>query len=229
MAKRGCSVAAGDPEGCLPPPLVGIPSCYREDPEGNFFQSFHSNTDKYPRSVAHSAQVLPVSIPALKGAGMGDRWADDYVQVWRLKIESASMGQMVVTVMMRMIMHNPTWTGSSLQGPLPTSTQVSNLVDMTSLPLIRAAISANLPILAICRGLQELNVATGGTLIPDVDRRFHGYPTDFIERAEGEPEDQDIKYGPAHSVRLSGVLGEILGAEEIMVLVLSGERDIDAR
>ncbi|WP_455726825.1 gamma-glutamyl-gamma-aminobutyrate hydrolase family protein, partial [Burkholderia stabilis] len=36
--------------------------------------------------------------------------------------------------------------------------------DATALPLIRAAIDAGVPVLAICRGMQELNVAYGGTL-----------------------------------------------------------------
>src|ERR1700722_18846266 len=36
--------------------------------------------------------------------------------------------------------------------------------DATTLPLIRAAIDRGLPLLAICRGIQELNVALGGTL-----------------------------------------------------------------
>ena len=40
--------------------------------------------------------------------------------------------------------------------------------DAMTLPLIRAAVAADLPVLAICRGCQELNVALGGTLYPRV-------------------------------------------------------------
>jgi len=40
--------------------------------------------------------------------------------------------------------------------------------DAAEVPLIRAALEANLPILAICRGIQALNVALGGTLYQDL-------------------------------------------------------------
>ena len=44
--------------------------------------------------------------------------------------------------------------------------------DATSLALIRAAIETSKPLLAICRGFQELNVALGGTL----DQHVHETP-----------------------------------------------------
>ena len=50
--------------------------------------------------------------------------------------------------------------------------------DATALPLIRAAIDAGVPVLAICRGMQELNVAYGGTL----HQRLHA-TTGFDDRA----------------------------------------------
>ncbi len=43
--------------------------------------------------------------------------------------------------------------------------------DATSLPLIRAAILRGMPLLAICRGIQELNVALGGTLVTEIHER----------------------------------------------------------
>ena len=54
--------------------------------------------------------------------------------------------------------------------------------DATTLPLIRAAIAAGVPVLAICRGFQELNVALGGWLdqrIQDLPGRIdHSTPSD---------------------------------------------------
>jgi putative glutamine amidotransferase len=87
--------------------------------------------------------------------------------------------------------------------------------DETVLPLIRLALEAGLPILAVCRGFQELNVALGGTLAP----RLHELPGRLDHRAPyGKPIDE--LYAPAHPVRI--VPGSLLarlagGAPEIMV------------
>ena len=43
--------------------------------------------------------------------------------------------------------------------------------DATTLPLIRKAIERGVPLLAICRGIQELNVALGGTLATEIQER----------------------------------------------------------
>jgi putative glutamine amidotransferase len=69
--------------------------------------------------------------------------------------------------------------------------------DATTLPLIRAAIARGIPVLAICRGMQELNVALGGTLfqhLPAIDGR--------LNHAAAEPEDAVGRVAPAHAVKL---------------------------
>ena len=86
--------------------------------------------------------------------------------------------------------------------------------DVTTLPLLRAAIAAGKPVLAICRGFQELNVALGGSLFQHV----HEVPgrLDHREPPNAPPE---VEYAPAHSIRIStdGLLGRIQGAREAMV------------
>ena len=93
--------------------------------------------------------------------------------------------------------------------------------DSTTLPMIRAAIAQSLPLLAICRGLQELNVAMGGSLAPQV----HLLKDRFDHRApENQPD--DVQYAPRHLVRLTpnGVLaGLAAGQTEIMVNSLHGQ------
>ncbi|HEX7967658.1 MAG TPA: gamma-glutamyl-gamma-aminobutyrate hydrolase family protein, partial [Stellaceae bacterium] len=86
--------------------------------------------------------------------------------------------------------------------------------DALTLPLIRAAIGAGLPVLAICRGIQELNVALGGTL----HQRVHEVAGRLDHRApEG---DVERRYGHgAHAVALTpgGMLERLAGARELVV------------
>lgn len=83
--------------------------------------------------------------------------------------------------------------------------------DATALPLIKAALARGLPLLAICRGIQELNVALGGTLIQQVQT----LPGRFDHR--GGPGTRAERYGLKHKVTLCGGLAEILGARSITV------------
>ncbi|MCX6551076.1 MAG: gamma-glutamyl-gamma-aminobutyrate hydrolase family protein [Acidobacteria bacterium] len=54
------------------------------------------------------------------------------------------------------------------QGVHPTVTDVSDERDAYEIALVRAALAADMPILAICRGMQVMNVAMGGTLVQDI-------------------------------------------------------------
>ncbi len=89
--------------------------------------------------------------------------------------------------------------------------------DETTLPLVRAALDRGLPVLAICRGLQELNVALGGTLFQQV----HSIPGRLDHR--GGAGSMDHRYRHKHSVTLQGSLARIIGAGEIMVNSLHGQ------
>jgi putative glutamine amidotransferase len=89
--------------------------------------------------------------------------------------------------------------------------------DGTTLPLIRAAIARGMPVLAICRGIQELNVALGGTL----HQRVHTLAGRMDHRPG--PGTMDQQFGLAHPVTLSGHLARIVGATEIMVNSLHGQ------
>ncbi len=86
--------------------------------------------------------------------------------------------------------------------------------DATTLPLIPRAIAAGLPVLAICRGFQEVNVAFGGTL----HQRLHEVPGYFDHR-EDEAGALDVQYGPAHEVLLEpeGTLHKIAGRDRLQV------------
>ncbi len=54
-------------------------------------------------------------------------------------------------------------------GPVPHEYGVDVAADHFTIDAIRAAVAADVPVLAVCRGVQLLNVAYGGTLVPDLD------------------------------------------------------------
>lgn len=66
------------------------------------------------------------------------------------------------------------------QAPHPSCYGIDPIRDAFEIACVNAALRLNLPILAICRGLQVLNVALGGSLEQDLwtsDQRIdHGYP-----------------------------------------------------
>jgi len=71
--------------------------------------------------------------------------------------------------------------------------------DATTFALIEAALSQGVPLLAVCRGFQELNVALGGSLHQTV-QEVPGL-ADHRERKDDPIERQ---YGPSHRVTLVG-------------------------
>lgn len=86
--------------------------------------------------------------------------------------------------------------------------------DATTLPLLRAAIAAGKPVLAICRGFQELNVALGGSLYQHV----HEIPGRLDHREpKGVPVDQE--YAPAHAITIAPgrLLHRLTGLDQAMV------------
>jgi len=93
--------------------------------------------------------------------------------------------------------------------------------DAPALPLIRPAVRRDMPVLAICRGIRELNVALGGTL----HQRIFEMPERFHHRRRRRDMTVEERYAPAHPVKLSegGRLFELIGAPEIMVNSLHGQ------
>ncbi|HET7902662.1 MAG TPA: gamma-glutamyl-gamma-aminobutyrate hydrolase family protein [Candidatus Nanopelagicales bacterium] len=54
-------------------------------------------------------------------------------------------------------------------GPVPHEYGVDVAADRFTIDAIRGAVDGDVPLLAVCRGVQLLNVAYGGTLVPDLD------------------------------------------------------------
>jgi putative glutamine amidotransferase len=86
--------------------------------------------------------------------------------------------------------------------------------DSTTIPLLKAAIANGTPILCLCRGFQELNVALGGTLhqhVHEVEGR--------ADHREDTSAPLDVQYGPAHSVEVAsaGLLARLATAKTFEV------------
>ena len=91
--------------------------------------------------------------------------------------------------------------------PVPNSYGVDRRADEYCLELIAGVLERDQPLLAICRGSQLLNVACGGTLIPDLD------PWHLHRGGPGEPMflDESIRLLPGSKV------ATIMGCERITV------------
>ncbi len=173
-------------------PLVGLPCCTRLMGE----HPTHWAGEKYIVAVSDAAGALPLLVPAL-----GGRIAADEL-VARLD------GLLLTGSRSNVEPHH--YAGE----PSEAGTLHDAQRDALTLPLIRAAVAADLPVLAICRGIQELNVALGGTLhqrVHEVGGRLdHRAPEGDVERRYGHA---------AHAVVLSpgGLLERLAGARELAV------------
>ena len=184
-----------------PLPLVGIPADIREIG----IHPFHAVGEKYINAVAHGAGAFPVLIPAF-GEGrdlapLGEKYDLDAV-VERLD-------GLFLTGSPSNVMPSEYDGQASVAGTLHDEQR-----DCLTLPLIHVAIDAGLPLFAVCRGIQEVNVAFGGSL----HQRIQEIPgkSDHREDKGLEREDQ---YGPAHEIALTegGLLAGLAGRTEIAV------------
>jgi putative glutamine amidotransferase len=93
--------------------------------------------------------------------------------------------------------------------------------DATTLPMIPRAVAAGVPVLGICRGFQEMNVAFGGTLW----QRLWEVPGHFDHR-EDPTQPLEQQYSAAHAVTLTegGLLHRLSGGvAEVRVNSLHGQ------
>lgn len=98
--------------------------------------------------------------------------------------------------------------------------------DALTLELIRQTVDRAVPLFAVCRGFQEMNVAYGGTL----HAHIHEIPADKtfeprFDHREDKNDPLETQYGPAHTVSLlpDGKLASLLGTDTIDVNSLHGQ------
>jgi putative glutamine amidotransferase len=173
-------------------PLIGIPADRRMVGD----HPFHMVGEKYARAVMEAAGGVPLLIPSLA--------------------EELGLDELLTRL------DGLVFTGSPsnvephrYQGaPSAPGTLHDPARDATTLPLIRKAVEAGVPVLGICRGFQEMNVAFGGTL----HQKLHEVPG-HLDHRDDTSLPLEVQYGPAHEVTLEpgGVLRSLSATDRIRV------------
>src|ERR1700749_1925550 len=151
-------------------PIIGIPTCMRKVNE----RAFHGVNERYPNAIIDATGCLPLLIPAVGS-----------------KVDLCAVLDRIEGLLLT---GSPSNVHPSQYGAEPCRPDILHDPerDATTLPLIREAVRRDLPLLAICRGIQELNVALGGTL----HQRVHELPDRMDHRPR--PGTIEEKYVPTH-------------------------------
>jgi putative glutamine amidotransferase len=167
-------------------PLIGVVSDRRQ----LGLHQFHIVGEKYLRAVAEIAGGYPVGLPSL-----GESF--DVLEALE------RLDGLLLTGSPSNVEPRHYQGVASRPGTLHDPAR-----DLAALSLIPAAIRAGLPLLGICRGFQEINVALGGSL----HQAVHDLPG-FAVHHENKEDPLDVQYGPSHPVQFvpGGLLAQLTG------------------
>ena len=173
-------------------PVVGITAC-RSDLEGRIH---HIVQEKYVTATSAAAGALPLLVPAIGRTIANDDLLDS--------IDGLLLTGSPSNVLPRHYAEPPSRPGT-LHDPHR---------DETTLPLVHRCIERAIPLLAVCRGFQEVNVAFGGTL----HQHVHELPG-MLDHRRPEVPDIDGQYAPAHPVApaVGGMLHRLVRRREFEV------------
>ena len=187
-------------------PLIGIVADVNHKPK----HPVHSVGQKYIDAVSAGAGGLALMLPALIDQP-GSAFTDE-----------ADIAQVLDTVDALFLTGatsnvDPGAYGASLDDP---SSPADHARDHVTLPLIRAAARRGTPVLGVCRGFQEINVALGGTL----HQAVHTVPG-LADHRERDEDPIALQYGPAHAVTLApgGLLRHLHGGDTAEVNSVHGQ------
>lgn len=161
-------------------PVVGVSGCAR--PGGADGGQLYRVDDKYVLAIAEEIGALPLMIPPIGPLLALPRLLE-------------LLDGLLLTGSLSDI-HPAAWDAT---GTPRASATLDRDRDTTVIPLIPAALRAGIPVLAICRGLHEVNVAFGGSIGELADKRRHRGYTGLPESAVTEPE---AFYGKVHPLRI---------------------------
>lgn len=188
---------AAFPEQEDPFPIIGIQCCRREITTPNGGYPAHAVVKKYVDAVVTGTGGTPLLVPA------------EGTRAVALAVVERLDGLLIPGSPSNIEPHH--YDGE----PSAPKTLHDPARDAIVLPLLRAAIEADLPILAICRGIQELNVALGGTLF----QRVYEVPGRLDHRAPRQGTLEERYAHRAHSVDFTpgGLFERLAGARTMMV------------
>ena len=157
---------------------------------------FHVTGEKYIKALTVTGKCLPILIPALADESSMDQLLE-------------MLDGILFTGGYSMV--DPLYYQSE---PAPEGTKLDTARDKTSLPLINKAIDQGVPLFAICRGFQELNVALGGSL----HQKLHQVGQ-YIEHRENKELTLAQQYDVSHPIELiAGTpLAELINDTTMMV------------
>ncbi len=173
-------------------PLVAVSTCVKEINAARY----HAANQRYLEALTEVSGCFPILLPAI-GQKADPRSLLDHISGLVLTGSPSNV--------------HPDNYGDELSAP-EVATDLAR--DATTLPTIRAAVERGIPVFAVCRGIQELNVALGGTLHQFV----HLLPGKRDHRSD-KSKQPGARAGLAHPVQLTenGVLARLFGAREVMV------------
>ena len=181
-------------------PLVLVPCDVKPIPGGG---PFHCVGEKYLDAVVHGANCMVLLLPALGHGHEMDSFEAHYDLDTLLDLAQGVFLPGSVSNI------NPDrYTGPKSEMSLDEQR------DTTVFSLIEKVMRRKMPLLAVCRGLQEMNVALGGTLHPNI-QDVPGH----MDHREDKTAPREMQYEPAHPVRLvkDGMLADILQLEQLQV------------
>ncbi len=173
-------------------PVIGISCCTKL--VGEYAVANHAASDTYVRATDHVVGAVPLLIPPYG--------------------PSADVDSLLARLDGLMLTGSRSNVDPALYDgpPHPADTPEDPARDAVTTALIRGAVSRGVPVLGICRGLQEMNVAFGGSL----HQRVAEMPDRLDHSAPRHP-DFAVRVGNRHTVRLSGEARAIAGHDEITV------------
>jgi putative glutamine amidotransferase len=179
-------------ETIMPSPIIAIPADTREL-DG---YSWHATPNQYVNAVVKGTGATAIIVPALLEGNDIDSILD--------RVDGVMLSGS------RSNVHPSLYGGDTSESNGP----YDRPRDATSMALIRRAIERGIPLLAICRGIQELNVALGGTL----DTEIQDKPGNWDHRRPDVPE-RDRMYAIRQKVHVKegSCIADVLGAGEFDV------------